>query len=140
VKALIVGHAEPAAALTSALGEAGLDAQLHAVPGGAGGRDVDSLATSMVELERLMVADEMEIAVAVGLGDGPLALTLNAAKLGVLVAWVNDERPPPGETDAAETRIITQLAGLETGTAEKGDPPREVAQRIRDWADLHLAR
>ena len=46
MNALVVGHAEPAAALTSALSECGVEAELHAVPRPPDDRAVASLAES----------------------------------------------------------------------------------------------
>ena len=139
VNALVVGHVEPAAALTSALVEAGLDAQLHAGTGTAADRNVTALAASMLELEARLVGETPALAVAVGFGDAPLALTLGAAKLGIpVVVWVEQDRPAADEAERAEARIMMQLANVDAGPVGAGVQVHEAAKRIRDWADEHL--
>ncbi|MDQ3571940.1 MAG: hypothetical protein M3383_03665 [Actinomycetota bacterium] len=141
MNALVVGHVEPAAALTSALIESGLDAELHAAAGTAADRNGTSLAKSMVEFERRLIEDDPALGIAVGLGDAPLALTLGAAKLGIpLVAWVDQDRPAADEAERAEARIMLQLADLDAGPVGAGTQVHEAARRIRDWVDERLGR
>jgi UDP-N-acetylglucosamine:LPS N-acetylglucosamine transferase len=137
--ALVVGHAEPAAALTSALSEQGLEAELHAVPRPDADAAVASLANSLVELERRMTEQRPALAVGVGTGDASLALALTAAKLGVpLVAWVDDALPETEELALAERRIVITLADFEAGPVGDGVAAFEAARRIASWADLNL--
>lgn len=135
MKALVVGHAEPAAALTSALAEHGIEAELHAPPRPPAERAVADLADSFVELEaRLSSADDY-LAVAVGLGDAPVALAVVAAKLAVpLVAWVEDGRQAGTELERAERRILDALADLDAGPVGDGPAAQEAARRIAEWS------
>lgn len=130
----MVGHAEPAGALTSALADEGVDAELYALPRPPAGRAVQDLAAAFVELERRLDEDRSDLAVAVGLGDAPVALAIVAAKLGVpLVAWVEDGRSPNGELEAAERRILDQLADLDAGPVGDGAEAHEAARTIAEW-------
>jgi hypothetical protein len=139
MEALVVGHSEPAAALTSALSENGIDAELHAVPRPDPERAVASLAGSLVELERRMTANRPALAVGVGTGDASLALALTAAKLGIpLVAWVDDARPDTEELELAERRILVTLADFEAGPVGDGVAAFEAARRVATWANLNL--
>jgi hypothetical protein len=141
MQALVVGHAEPAAALTSALSERGVDAQLHAVPRPAAGRAVESLAGSLVELERRLIDERPALAIGVGVGDASLALAVTAAKLGVpLVAWVEDTEPESAELEQAERRILTLLSDFDAGPVGDGVAAFDAAERIASWADLNLSR
>jgi hypothetical protein len=136
VKALVVGHTDPAAALTSALAERGVDAELHALPRPPAGRAIEELAGSLVELERRLEADRPALAVAVGVGDAPLALALTAAKLGVpLVAWVEGADASGDELELAEERILRTLADLDAGPVGDGVAAFDAAERIASWAD-----
>lgn len=139
--ALVVGHAEPAAALTSALSEQGLEAELHAVPRLAEDRAVVSLAESLVELERRLTDERPALAIGVGTGDASMALAVTAAKLGVpLVAWVDDTETESGELELAERRILKTLADLDVGPVGDGVAAFEAAERIASWANLNLER
>ena len=139
MNALVVGHAEPAAALTSALSERGVEAQLHAVPRAAADRAVASLAESLVELERRLLDERPALAIGVGTGDASLALAVTAAKLGVpLVAWVEDTEPESAELELAERRILTLLSDFDAGPVGDGVAAFEAAERIASWADLNL--
>lgn len=134
VKALVVGHSEPAGALTSALADEGVEAELHAVPRPPADRAVQDLALDFVELERLLSESPADLAIAVGLGDAPVALAVVAAKLGVpLVAWVEDGQPPNGELEAAERRILDELADLDAGPVGDGVQAHEAARAIASW-------
>jgi hypothetical protein len=136
MKALVVGHAEPAAALTSALSEQGLQAELHAVPRPSDERAVASLAESLVELERRLTEERPAVAIGVGTGDASLALAITAAKLGVpLVAWVEETDPGQGELELAESRILAVLADFDAGPVGDGVAAFEAAERISSWAD-----
>ena len=140
MNALVVGHAEPAAALTSALGERGIEAELHALPRPREDRAIASLAESLVELERRLTDERPALAVGVGTGDASLALAITAAKLGVpLVAWVEDTAPPEqGDLESAEARILTTLADLDAGPVGDGVAAFEAAERIASWVNLEL--
>jgi hypothetical protein len=140
VKALVVGHAEPAAALTSALVERGIEAELQAVPRASEERAVATLAELLVEIERRLESEGITLAIGVGTGDAPTALAVTAAKLGVpLVAWVQDP-PPDGELEAAERRILATLADFDAGPVGDGTAAFEAAERIASWANLELRR
>jgi UDP-N-acetylglucosamine:LPS N-acetylglucosamine transferase len=141
MNALVVGHAEPAAALTSALNERGIGAELHAFPRASEDRAVASLAESLVELERRLADERPALAVGVGTGDASLALAITAAKLGVpLVAWVEDTEPEQGQLELAERRILSTLADLDAGPVGDGAAAFEAAERISSWANLNLGR
>lgn len=130
----MVGHSEPAGALTSALAEAGVEAGLHIVPRAPAGRGAEQLAAAFVELERRLACEPADLAVAVGLGDGPVALAVVAAKLGIpLVAWVEDGQPPNGELERAERRILDQLADFDAGPIGDGAAAHEAAAAIAAW-------
>jgi hypothetical protein len=135
VKALVVGHAEPAGALTSALAEEGLEAELFAVPRPLAERAVEDLARSFLELETRLSGAPSDLAIAVGLGDAPMALAVVAAKLGVpLVAWVEDGRPPNDEVERGERRILDQLADFDAGPVGDGAEVHQAARAIAAWA------
>jgi UDP-N-acetylglucosamine:LPS N-acetylglucosamine transferase len=139
MNALVVGHAEPAAALTSALAERGIGAELHALPRAPDDRAVASLAESLVELERRLTDERPALAVGVGSGDAALALAITAAKLGVpLVAWVEEAAPVAGDLEEAEARILVTLADFDAGPVGDGVAAFEAAERIASWANLHL--
>jgi hypothetical protein len=138
MKALVVGHAEPAAALTSALSERGFDAELYAVPRPSEEHAVTSLAESLVEIESRLTEAGPAVAVGVGSGDAPTALAVTAAKLGVpLVAWIADG-PGEGEMEQAERRILATLADFDAGPVGDGTEAFDAAERIASWANLHL--
>jgi len=140
MNALVVGHAEPAAALTSALSECGIEAELHAVPRPPEDRAVASLAESLVELERRLTDERPALAIGVGTGDASLALAITAAKLGVpLVAWVEETDPGQGELELAEGRILATLADFDAGPVGDGATAFEAAEGISSWANLELA-
>jgi hypothetical protein len=139
MNALVVGHAEPAAALTSALAEQGIDAELRVIPRPAQARAVAELAETLIELERRMTDDPPALAVGVGTGDASLALAVTAAKLGVpLVAWVGSTEVESEEIDFAERRILTTLADLDAGPVGDGTAAFAAAERIASWANLNL--
>lgn len=134
----MVGHSEPAAVLTSALSERGIEAELHAVPRPSEDRAVASLAESLVEIESRLAEAEPALAVGVGTGDAPTALAVTAAKLGVpLVAWI-DDGPDEGEMEQAERRILATLADLDAGPVGDGAAAFDAAEKIASWANLHL--
>jgi hypothetical protein len=136
MNALVVGHAEPAAALTSALSEQGIDAELHALPRPAEDRAVVGIAESLVELEQRLTDKPPALAIGVGTGDASLALAVTAAKLGVpLVAWVDDAEPAADELEVAERRILVTLADLDAGPVGDGVAAFEAAERIASWAN-----
>ena len=137
--ALVVGQAEPAAALTSALIERGVEARLHAVPRAAPDMAVVSLADSLTELERRLIDERPALAILVGASDASLALAVTAAKLGVpLVAWVEDPLPEADALEAAERRIVAALADLDAGPVGDGPAAFAAAERIASWANLEL--
>ena len=139
MNALVVGHAEPAAALTSALSECGVEAKLHAVPRPPDDRAVASLAESLVELERRLTDERPTLAIGVGTGDASLALAITAAKLGVpLVAWLEEASAQQDELGAAEDRILRTLADFDAGPVGDGAAAFEAAERISSWANLEL--
>jgi hypothetical protein len=139
MNALVVGHAEPAAALTSALSERGLEAELHAFPRPPEDRAVASLAESLVDLERRLIDERPALAIGVGTGDASLALAITAAKLGVpLVAWVEDTGSERGELELAEARILATLADFDAGPVGDGAAAFEAAERIASWVNLEL--
>lgn len=139
MNALVVGHAEPAAALTSALSEQGIQAELHAVPKAPDDRAVATLAESLVELERRLMAERPALAIGVGTGDASLALAITAAKLGVpLVAWVEETDPGQGGLELAEGRILGTLADFDAGPVGDGVAAFAAAERISSWANLNL--
>ena len=130
----MVGHSEPAGALTAALADEGVEAELHAAPRPSAERAVQDLALEFVELERRLSESRSDLAVAVGLGDAPTALAVVAAKLGVpLVAWVEDGQAPNGELEAAERRILDELADLDAGPVGDGAEAHEAARAIAAW-------
>jgi hypothetical protein len=134
VKALVVGHSEPAGALTSALSEQGVEAELHAVPRAPEGRAVGELAAALVDLEGRLAARSSDVAIAVGTGDAPVALALVAAKLSVpLVAWVERDEGVAGPLELAERRILGELANLDAGPVGDGPAAFEAARRIAGW-------
>jgi hypothetical protein len=136
VNALVVGHAEPAAALTSALSDRGVEAELYAPPSPAGDRAVAELATTLVELEERLAAEPPALVVAVGLGDAPLAVAVTAAKLTIpLVAWIEDANGAATDVEEAEQRILRTLADLDAGPVGDGVAAFEAAERIASWAD-----
>lgn len=146
MKALVVGHVEPAGALTSALGEEGVEADLHAVPRASEGRAIGELADALVALEERLSGSPSDAAVAVGTGDAPLAVALVAAKLSVpLVAWVEGGEGPAGALELAERRILAELASFDAGEVGDGPAAHEAARRIAGWlaersgADPHRA-
>lgn len=135
VKALVVGHAEPAGALTSALADEGVEAELLAVPRAPAERAVQELGAAFVDLEQRLADGRSDLAIAVGLGDAPMALAVVAAKLGVpLVAWVEDGRQPNGKLERAERRILDELADLDAGPVGDGAAAHEAARTIAAWA------
>jgi hypothetical protein len=137
--ALVVGHAEPAAALTSALRERGIDAELHSVPRADPASAVRTLAAALVELEARLSADRPALAVGVGTGDASIALAVTAAKLGVpLVAWAEGAGGEAEELELAERRILTTLADFDAGPVGDGPAAFEAAERIASWANLEL--
>jgi len=137
MEALVVGHAEPAAALTSALREQDIGAELHAVRRAPEGRAVSVLASTLVDLERRMAGKRPGLAVAVGLGDAPVALAVSAAKLGIpLVAWVEEEASEASELELGERRILLALASLDAGPVGDGPQAFQAAERIAAWANL----
>ena len=139
MKALVVGNAEPAAALTSALSERGLEAELHAVPRPPEDRAVADLAQSLIELEERLEAERPAVVIGVGTGDASLALAITAAKLGIpLVAWVEDTHPANEELEVAERRILTTLADFDAGPVGDGVAAFDAAERITSWANLEL--
>ena len=139
MKALIVGHAEPAAALTSALSERGMDAELHAVPRPPEERAVTELAQALVEIEGKLAGDAPKVAIAVGTGDAPTALAITAAKLGVpLVAWV-DNGAGEDDMERGERRILATLADFDAGPVGDGVAAFEAADRIASWAEINLS-
>jgi hypothetical protein len=134
MNALVVGHAEPAAALTSALTELHIEAELLAPARPPEAAAVAGLAESLVDLERRLTDAPPALAVAVGTDDASLALAITAAKLRVpLAGWV-DAGSGDGDLAQAEARIITTLADLECD----GAGPAEAAARIASWANLEL--
>lgn len=138
MKALVVGHSEPAAALTSALSERGIEAELHAFPRPSERDAVTSLAASLVEIENRLVEARPGLAIGVGTGDAPTALAVTAAKQGIpLVAWI-DNGPDEGEMEQAERRILATLADLDAGPVGDGTAAFDAAERIASWANLHL--
>jgi hypothetical protein len=139
MNALVVGHAEPAAALTSALSEQGIAAELHRIPRPDRDQAVAGLAESLVELERRLSDERPALAVGVGTGDASLALAITAAKLGVpLVAWIEDTQAESEEIELAERRILVTLADLDAGPVGDGVAAFEAAERIASWANLNL--
>ena len=141
MKALVVGHAEPAAALTSALSDRGIEAELYALPRPAADRAVAELATTLVELEERLAGDRPALVVAVGVGDAPLAVAVTAAKLTIpLVAWIEDANGAATDIEEGERRILRTLADLDAGPVGDGVAAFDAAERIRQWADLHLDR
>lgn len=135
--ALIVGHADPAAALTSALCESGIDAHLHGVPRATGPEAVASLARALVDLERVLAEERPALAVAVGEGDAPIALAVSASKLGIpLVAWIEANGPAGPEAEQAKHRILATLAAFDAGEVGDGAQAHEAARRIVAWANL----
>ncbi len=141
MNALVVGHAEPAAALTSALSECGIEAELHAVPRPPEDRAVASLAESLVELEQRLTDERPALAIGVGTGDASLALAITAAKLGVpLVAWIEETHAQGDELEAAEGRILSTLADFDAGPVGDGTTAFEAAERISSWANLELVK
>jgi hypothetical protein len=140
MNALVVGHAEPAAALTSALSERGVDAELHSVPRPSEARAVVGLAEALVELEQRLDERRPALAIGVGTSDASLALAITAAKLGVpLVAWIEDPAPESEELELAERRILATLADFDAGPVGDGVAAFEAAERIASWANLELA-
>jgi len=139
MNALVVGHAEPAAALTSALVEQGFEAELHAVPRQDPERAIPELAAALVELESRLERERPALVVAVGVGDAPLALALTAGKLGIpLVAWAESQGPGAPGLAEAERRILAVLADLDAGEVGDGVAAFAAAERIAAWADLEL--
>lgn len=136
MEALVVGRAEPAEALASALRERGLAAELHAAQRVPEGRGVGALASTLVELERRMAGERPGLAVAVGLGDSPLALAVTAAKLGIpLAVWVGKDAPEASEIERGERRILATLASLDAGPVGDGVQAFRAAERIAAWAN-----
>jgi hypothetical protein len=139
MNALVVGHAEPAAALTSALSELGIQAELHAFPRPPDEQAVASLAESLIELERRLTEERPAVAIGVGTGDASLALAITAAKLGVpLVAWVEETDPRQEQLELAESRILATLADFDAGPVGDGVAAFEAAERISSWANINL--
>jgi hypothetical protein len=139
MNALVVGHADPAAALTSALSEQGIEAELHLIPKPEDARAVAALGEALVELERRMTDDRPGLAIGVGTGDAQVALAVTASKLGVpLVAWVEDEQAGDEELERAERRILVTLSDLDAGPVGDGVATFEAAERIASWANLKL--
>jgi hypothetical protein len=104
------------------------------VPRPAAERAVQDLADQFVELERRLSDSRSDLAIAVGLGDAPVALAVVAAKLGVpLVAWVEDGQAPNGELEAAERRILDELADLDAGPVGDGTEAHDAARTIASW-------
>ena len=112
---------------------------MHALPRASSERAVNELAGALTELETRLETDRPALAIAVGVGDAPLALAVTAAKLGVpLVAWVEDQDAPGDGLERAEERILRTLADMDAGVVGDGVAASEAADRIASWADLHL--
>lgn len=145
---LVAGDAGPAASLVEALREHGLAAGLYDSTGAASGtphsnpgeRSVERIADAAVELERRLAAERPTVAIAVGLGDVPLALALGAAKLGTpLAAWLDVPSPTASALEENERRILSELSGLEhPGPVAAGAEATAAAERISAWAHLDL--
>lgn len=131
----MVGHSEPAGALTAALLEQGIAAELYAPARASSDRGVGTLASSLLELEKRLSEPRSDLAVAVGLGDAALAAAIVAAKLRIpLVAWVEGSGGANGELELAERRILDQLADLDAGPVGDGPAAIEAARAIAEWA------
>ncbi len=135
MKALVVGHSEPAAALTSALREKGVDARLHAVPSSPGQRTTGAMAEALTTLERRLEEECPRVAVGVGAGDAPLALAVSAAKLGIpFVAWVDSQNDGGSSLEQGERRVLATLASLDVGPVGEGEQAFQAAERIAAFA------
>lgn len=135
MKALVVGHADPAAVLTSALNDRGVEAELHALPRAQPGRAVVELAAALTQLEARLEDGRPALTVAVGVGDAPLALAVTASKLRIpLVAWAGDPDASGDDLEQAEERILRTLADLDAGAVGDGVAAFEAADRIASWA------
>lgn len=133
VKALVAGDAEAATALCAALREQGVDAEAYATQPTAEERSVGSLAGALVELEERLGAG-YDVAVVAGPGDAAMALAIVAAKLGLpLAASLEAGQPSSGELDAAERRILTELADVVARADTGPNPALAAAQRIASW-------
>lgn len=135
MKALVAGHGAPAAALASALSASGIEARVGPAPRGG---TPERLAAAFHSLEDDLTG--VGLAVAVGTGDGPVALAVSAAKLGIpLAVWRGAEATEPNGTES-EARIIATLAGYAAGSEGEALRAEEAARRIREWALLDSER
>jgi hypothetical protein len=113
---VLAGEKSAAGALESALLERDIGVSFHVF---------DSLPDAFVDLERELSGERPAGAVAVGTGEGALALAITASKLGVRLACVSGQES--GE-DADQRRILATLASLDAGS----DPDR-AADLIASW-------
>lgn len=132
MRALITGESEPAAALAAALRADGAEAELVAGDAHPTPRAVADLARQLTEFERAASAASFDVAIAVGLGDAPLALALVATKLGIPLLTCQREAAQAGDEqlDQAEWRILSELADERLEMPGEGVGADVIAQRI----------
>lgn len=132
MRTLITGESEPAAALAGALRDLGADVELIAGGARPTARRVADLARELTEFERAAAEHEPEVAVAVGLGDAPVALALVAAKLGIPLITCQREAQAlgDGQLDHAEWRILSELAEERLEMPGEGVGADEIARRV----------
>lgn len=132
MRALITGESEPAAALAGALRDGGAEAELIAGGARPTPRAVADLARELTEFERVASAAEFDVAIAIGLGDAPLALALVAAKLGIPLLTCQRDEPQAGDDqlDRAEWRILGELAEERLEMPGESVGADVIAQRI----------
>jgi hypothetical protein len=113
---VLAGEKSASAALESALRERGIEARFHPTNG---------LPDALVGIEKELSDERPAGAVAVGTGEGALALAITASKLGVPLACVGGQE---STADADQSRILATLASLDGGS----DPVR-AADLIASW-------
>jgi hypothetical protein len=115
-KVVLAGEKQASQALDACLRERGVEVRFH---------PVDGLPEALVDIERELSDERPAGAVAVGTGEGALALAITASKLGVPLACVDGHE---SGADGDQSRILATLASLDGGS----DPVR-AADLIASW-------
>lgn len=139
MRVIVVGGAEPAAAIVAALTAEGVEAELLSPHAGSPGRRHNSaLAAALVEVEA-RAATPPDCVVAVGTGDAAIAAALVAAKLAIPLVACPPSSETLGELDHAESRILTLLADQVVEGPGGDRPLSAVAREIAAWTPRSAA-